>query len=224
MRNNRKKLVSIIQTIILCGQQNIPFRGHRDSLVNIENDPTGRHGNFWALLQFRINAGDEVLKNHLATAAGNVMYTSPDIQNQLISVLGDYVRNKIICRVKEAKFFTVVADEVTDCSNKEQLGTVLRYVNSSDNLIREDLVTFVECDTGVTGRAIANKLLTFITSSGVDPKMLRGQSYDGAGNMSGKTNGAAAIISSSNPLALYLHCTSHCLNLAVVASLTMFAT
>ena len=127
-----------------------------------------------------------MLKNHLATAAGNIMYTSPDIQNQLISVLGDYVRNKIICRVKEAKFFTVVADEVTDCSNKEQLGIVLRYVNSSDNLIREDLVTFVECDTGVTGRAIANKLLTFITSSGLDPKMLRGQSYDGAGNMSGE--------------------------------------
>ena len=52
VRNNRKKLVSIIQTIILCGQQNIPLRGHRDSSVNIENDPTGHHGNFWALLQF----------------------------------------------------------------------------------------------------------------------------------------------------------------------------
>ena len=36
--------------------------------------------------------------------------------------------------------------------------------------------------------------------------------------MSGNTNGAAARISSQYLLALYTHCTSHCLNLAVVAS------
>ena len=36
--------------------------------------------------------------------------------------------------------------------------------------------------------------------------------------MSVKTNGALARISSQYPLVLYTHCTSHCLNLAVVAS------
>ena len=37
--------------------------------------------------------------------------------------------------------------------------------------------------------------------------------------MSGSLNGSAALISKANPLALYLHCTSHRLNLAVVKSL-----
>ena len=37
--------------------------------------------------------------------------------------------------------------------------------------------------------------------------------------MSGKTNGAAALISREYRLVLYLHCASHCLNLAVVKSL-----
>ena len=45
-----------------------------------------------------------------------------------------------------------------------------------------------------------------------------GQAYDGASNMSGKTNGAASHISAQYPLALYTHCASHCLNLAVVSS------
>lgn len=36
---------------------------------------------------------------------------------------------------------------------------------------------------------------------------------------SGKTRGAAAIVKSQYPRALYLHCASHCLNLAVVKSL-----
>ena len=39
---------------------------------------------------------------------------------------------------------------------------------------------------------IANKMLSFLRSHGVDLTKLRGQAYDGAGNMSGKINGAAA--------------------------------
>ena len=116
-------------------------------------------------------------------------------------------------------FFTVIADEVTDCSNKEQLSLVLRFVNRESNQIREDLVTFVECDTGVTGRNLADKMLNFLNSQGVDLTKMRGQAYDGAGSMAGKTTGAAALISRLYPLALYLHCASHCLNLAVVKSL-----
>ena len=77
----------------------------------------------------------------------------------------------------------------------------------------------MECDSGITGQALADKMLGFFQSHGVDPNKLRGQAYDGAGNMSGKTKGAAAIITSQFPLALYLHCSSHCLNLSVVKSL-----
>ena len=108
---------------------------------------------------------------------------------------------------------------MTDSSNREQLAIVLRYVDPDDLQIREDLVGFVECDAGVTGSAVAEKLTGFIQSSGLDLNKLRGQAYDGAGNMAGKAKGAAAIITSDYPLALYLHCTSHSLNLAVVKSL-----
>ena len=60
-------------------------------------------------------------------------------------------------------------------------------------------------------------MLSFV-SKHLDPSKMRGQAYDGASNMSGKTNGAASRISAQYPLALYTHCASHCLNLAVVAS------
>jgi hypothetical protein len=62
-------------------------------------------------------------------------------------------------------------------------------------------------------------MLNFLRSQGMDLTKMRGQAYDGAGSMAGKTNGAAALISREYPLALYLHCASHCLNLAVVKSL-----
>ena len=42
------------------------------------------HGNFLALFHFGIQAGDEVLKEHLRTAAGNALYTSKTVQNEMI--------------------------------------------------------------------------------------------------------------------------------------------
>ena len=53
----------------------------------------------------------------------------------------------------------MIADEVTDCSSKEQLSLVIRYVSKEDNLIREDFIGFIECDCAITGRAIAEKIL-----------------------------------------------------------------
>ena len=120
-------------------------------------------------------------------------------------------------KVRSSVCYTLIADEVTDCSNKEQLCIVIRYVEPETASIREDLVTFPECDSGITGKALADKMLGFIRNH-LNPSNMRNQAYDRARNMSGNTNVAAAKISSQSPLALYTHCNSHCLNLAVVAS------
>ena len=58
--SNRKKLYSIVETIVLCGRQNIPLRGHRDNGSDVECSTAVSHGNFWALLQFCVAAGDVV--------------------------------------------------------------------------------------------------------------------------------------------------------------------
>ena len=45
--------------------------------------------------------------------------------------------------------------------------------------IREDHVTFLECDSGITGKALADKMLGFIRNH-LDLSNMRGQAYDGA--------------------------------------------
>ena len=113
-------------------------------------------------MEFRVSAGDSVLRDHLAKAPPNVKYTSPSIQNEVADILGTQIKRNILDRVRRAKLFSVVADEVTDSSNKEQLTLALRYVDPGNLQIREDLVEFIECDTGVTGRAIAEKITGFV--------------------------------------------------------------
>ena len=43
----------------------------------------------------------------------------------------------------------------------------------------------------------------------------RGQACDGAGNMSGPTGEILSLVAAEYPLAIYLGCASHCLNLVV---------
>ena len=90
---NRERLKSIVNTVVLCGRQNIPLRGHHDSGTDVEKRTFTNHGNFWALLKFRVEAGDKVLEEHLSTAARNATYTSADIQNQIIAIIGEHIRD-----------------------------------------------------------------------------------------------------------------------------------
>ena len=215
--SNSQKLASILKVIVLCGRQNIALCGHHDNITDLEKDTlmSENHGNFWALLNFSVDAGDTVIGEHLATAARNATYTSSVIQNQIVDILADQIRHTILDKVKRAIWYTIISDEVTDVSNKEQLSLVLRYVDPNTVHVREDLVSFFECDEGVTGRCLANKIIRSLQTYGLDLGKLRGQSYDGAGNMAGSNRGTAALISAQYPLALYLHCASHALNVAV---------
>ncbi|KAL5515813.1 hypothetical protein EMCRGX_G001034 [Ephydatia muelleri] len=112
----------------------IAFRGHRDDWPDVQDDPNGNHGNFLALLNVRIQAGDRVLEEHLKNSTSNALYTSKTVQNELIVICGDIIRNKILAKVLQAKYFSIIADEATDVANDEQLSICIRYVEEADNI------------------------------------------------------------------------------------------
>ena len=72
---NRKKLVPIVEAIILCGRQNISLRGHRDdssSYADVSSNP----GDFQALLNYLAKCGNNVLfDEHLRNAPKSATYT-----------------------------------------------------------------------------------------------------------------------------------------------------
>ena len=193
------------------------MRGHRDDWPALleRDDDIHNAGNFHALLQFRVDAGDQVLKEHLKMAHHNAMYTSKTIQNQMIVICGELLRNKILADVKAAKFFSVIADEGTDVANNEQLSISLRYVPNDDGP-QERFLGFHKCQTGVSGEAIAGDILKQLANWQLEPRFLRGQAYDGAGAMAGRVRGTAARILSIYPKAVYTHCAAHRLNLCIV--------
>ncbi|KAF0707053.1 52 kDa repressor of the inhibitor of the protein kinase-like [Aphis craccivora] len=63
--------------------------------------------------------------------------------------------------------------------------------------------------------SLADTIINELKSLNIDIKHLRGQGYDGAVTMSGKFNGVATLIKNKYPTALYIHCSSHNLNLSI---------
>ncbi len=61
-------------------------------------------GNFLALLDFRVDAGDVVLENHLKNAARNATYTSKSIQNEIISNIGRSIQDQLVTDIQQNIF------------------------------------------------------------------------------------------------------------------------
>ena len=159
---NKQKLKSIVETIILCGRQGIALRGHRNDWKHIKEVPHANPGNFIALLQFRAASGDQILADHLASTGANALYTSKTIQNEVIQISGGIIRSTILARIRAAEAYSLLADKATDVSNKKQLAICLRFVDQSSLKIEECFMTFSECDIGVSGQAIADRLLSHL--------------------------------------------------------------
>ena len=97
-----------------------------------------------AFLTYRAEA-DPDLQQHLKSCPKNAKYTNHRIQNELINLCGNQIRNKIIASVKNAGVFTVLADETADVSCTEQVVICIRYSMKGDKKYsaQEDFVTFI---------------------------------------------------------------------------------
>ena len=117
-----RRLIDIIFTL---ASENLPFRGHRDVREDVA---VLGCGNFLALVQL-VGRYDPVIKKVLAKRKGSIRYLSPTIQNELISLLGNDLRQHLSQEIQPAPFFTVIGDSTKDIAKVEQFSNYYRYVH-----------------------------------------------------------------------------------------------
>lgn len=216
IQRNRRFLESIIRCIETCGRQGIALRGHRDDGLPSDEECHRNIGNFKALIKL-VSRTDEDLRSHLDTCKKTASYISKTTQNDLLQCIMDFIQERIAEEIKSqdsGPYYGLIADEVTDCSNWEQLGVVVRYLKNDEPI--ERLVEYIKCEN-IRGETIAQHIIDCVTKLGLDVNKCRSQTYDGAGNMAGKQKGAAQQFQdkTGNTKATYFHCASHELNLAL---------
>jgi hypothetical protein len=233
---NREKLRSIVDTILLCGRQNLALRGHRDSgRIQVE-EPDENDGNFRALLRYRMRAGDTTVEEHFRDGPGNALYSSPKVQNELLDIALQMIREDIAEDVRKATCWTLIADETTDRAKRELMVMVLRYITvhgdktveiHEDPVYLFDVIEFISSHTGITaadkeirltGVNLATVFSAKCNAMGLDKAKCVAQGLDGASNLSSEIVGAAVEFQKEAPLANYYHCMMHALNLCASQS------
>uniref|UniRef100_H3AL73 HAT C-terminal dimerisation domain-containing protein n=1 Tax=Latimeria chalumnae TaxID=7897 RepID=H3AL73_LATCH len=199
----RQQLVPIVKTIILCGRLGIALRDHRDDgIIDIDTALSGREGNFRALLAFRVNSGDKALVEYLTNARKKVTYVSKETQNELIQIC------VIISDIKKAKYFSIIRDETTDSSDKEEFCLCIRYVS-------EDLMLKFGAIEDLCARSIVSEILERLQKLDLCVADCVGQGYDGALALAGHISGVQVLFRQHAPMAVYVHCASHTLYLVL---------
>jgi hypothetical protein len=126
------------------------------------------------------------------------------------------VMRKISEKLHKSPFVTIMVDETTDITNKEQVTVVMRRID-------EDLVVYEEfLGLYTVPRINAATLFDVIKDTMLRLNLqLRGQSYDSCcSTMSGIQSGLAKLVQDEESRAVYTHYYSHSLNLAASDSIS----
>jgi len=199
MKQSRTALLKIISSLLYLTRQGMALRGHTDD-----------NSNFYQLLKLRSNDSKELEGWLMRT---KFKWISHEVQNEILSLLSQYVQTYLINQIKSAKYFSIIIDETTDNTCTEQVSICFRIVDDNFNISELFLGFF---DTEYTNSIALFTLITnVLTKFGLAISDCRGQCYDGAANVSGHISGLQKRIVELENRAIYVHCVAHTLNLVV---------
>lgn len=107
-------------------------------------------------------------------------------------------------------------DEKPDVSHREQLTVILRYLSQCG--VEERFLGFFDVSGSRGADVLATMLVNILQEYNCKDKLV-GQSYDGAAVMSGEQGGVQAKIRNECPMAIFIPCYAHILNLVLSRSL-----
>ena len=138
------------------------------------------------------------------------------ILNEIISLLGKRLLRTLLSKINESSpsWFSIIVDEASDASHKEQFNLSVRWVDNS-YAVHEDPLGLV-CLPDTTAATLFAVVKDILIRCILPMEMCRGQALDGAASMQGIQKGLATLIlKRENPAALSVHCFAHCLNLCL---------
>ncbi|XP_024164107.1 uncharacterized protein LOC112171105 [Rosa chinensis] len=176
--DNRLRVKTSIEAVRWLAFQGCAFRGHDESVDSINP------GNFVKLLELLASYNEKVAEVILQNAPRNASYTLPKIQKQMLQAFSVRVKKAIREEINDSKF-CIIVDEARDESKKEQMAIVLRFVDK-DGFIRERFFGLVHV-SDTKASTLQKGIYSVLSNHNLDIQNIRGQGYDGASNMRGKS-------------------------------------
>ncbi|XP_075956565.1 THAP domain containing 12b isoform X3 [Anarhichas minor] len=207
----REYLRSLFEVVVMLGKQSIPLAACKASEAEYMSN------NFQALLDYRMNAGDEALKKRFQATAVNTEYVSATQQNQLLDICENTVREEMLMEVRESRFFSLVSGDLVEFANEKHLPLFVHFVNQH-NVLREEFLDFMSFDGDES--ALVERLEAQLTDRwGLSMEDCRGQAHKATGTSTTKMKAVAVLLMEKYPLALHMPCSHMALNVHLANSL-----
>jgi hypothetical protein len=199
----RLALLQIVGAVRYLSKQGLALRGH-----------SKKDGNFQSYL--RDKAEDD--PNLASWLEREHSYTSPESQNEILSIMGNIIIGGIAAEISALPVlqYSLIMDGTQYVSGTEQISICLRYVDQELEP-REEFVGLYEASS-TTGEHLWRIASDVLLRLNLPLSGLRGQTYDGAANLSGNLSRMRALVRSEQPLASFVHCGPQCVNLVIQAT------
>ena len=121
--DKRNYFVKVMEYVQYLARQSIPFVGSNDN-----------NGNFYQLLLLR-GKDNPIILDKIKDGSSKRMYkyTHADYQRELLTLMSNQVLEKVLTNVRRNEIFSLILDEWTDISNKEQLSMCVHTVDHDLN-------------------------------------------------------------------------------------------
>ena len=192
----RQGLLSHFRTLKTLLRQGVAIRGKTDIESNIYQFDLDKSAN---------DKGLQLLLNEKRYT------TAHDILDEQERMLVLKARRELLGGVLEKDFYSILADESSDVSKKEQLSFCVRTC-TDEYEVSEDFIGIFECVEGLSSDALLKYTKDILLRSCLDGNNLAAMGFDGAAAMKSLARKLKVEIS---PNAVYVHCFAHCNELIV---------
>lgn len=207
----REYLRSLFEILVMLGKRNIPL------VADKATDAEHMSNNLQALIDYRINAGDEALKKRFEATAVNTEYLSATQQSQLLDVCENTVREEMLMEVRESRFFSLVTGDLVKFGEERHLPLFVRFVNQQ-NVLREEFLDFVAFNGDEF--SLVDKLEAVLTERfGLSMEDCRGQAHKATGTTTNKMKAVAVLLMEKYTQALHMPCSHMALNIHLANNL-----
>ncbi len=100
-------------------------------------------------------------------------FTSPENQNEMLQIMSHHILRNVLHDIHSLPFLTIMVDETTDKSNKEQLTLIIRWVDQNFDVFEEFMGLYSL--HSITAASIVSAILDALLRFEIPLSRIRGQ-------------------------------------------------
>ena len=209
-----RKIVSssvkvIIECLMFTAQQDIAQGGHDEQRDGLSNSSDVNRGNYLELIHLRYKDIAWLKDKLYSQLQKHAQWTSPVIQNELLQIIANLIRERITNDVRASGWYGIILDETSDISRTEPVSLCLSFVLNGTK--KEAFIGFYSTKS-TEGEVLYELVKSSITELNLDLKNI-GKAFDGVANMNGVHKGLSTRMEECSPF-------GHVLNLALQDTMT----